>query len=140
VSDPKKTRERLERIYDALEESLENMSGEELREEIVAKGQDPEQVVRGVRGLIGGITKEHQQTKLREARTGHAAAVQAYAARKSRIPSDAAAQRAMYLQVAKNYPERFTMQHRELEAIPQEELVEILKQMDALGLLPDSES
>ena len=36
--------------------------------------------------------------------------------------------------------QQFTIQHRDLEAMPNEELVEVLKQLDALGLLPSEES
>jgi hypothetical protein len=139
VSDPK-NRERLERVYDAVEASLDDMTGEELREQVRALAEDPDEVVEDVRNLFARIKKEHRQAKLREAQAGHRTAIQAYRTRTTRIPSNPIAQRAMIALVAQLHPQQFTMQHRELEAMPSEELVEVLKQLDALGLLPGDET
>lgn len=129
-------RERVDRIYDALEASLDEMSGDERREVMRARGKDPDESVENVRRLFASITKEHRQAKLHEARAGAAIAKQAYASRPTRIPTDIASQRALYYEIARHHQE-FTLQQRDLEALAPEELVEILKQMDALGLLPD---
>jgi hypothetical protein len=137
VSDAKK-RERLDRIYDALEASLEGTSRDELREMIRARGADPDQVVRDVRAKFASIVKEHRQTKLREAREGHAAAIRLNEGRRSRIPADPGRRREIYLQVAHTHSQ-FTLQHRDLEALPEDELLQILEQMEALGLLPDED-
>ena len=134
MTDP--NRERLDRIYDALEAAFDDMSGDDLREAMRARGKDPDAVVQNVRKLFASITKEHRQAKLHEARAGAARAKEAYASRPTRIPRDLASQRALYYQVAQDHQE-FTLQQRDLEALPPEELIEILKQMDALGLLPD---
>jgi hypothetical protein len=137
VSDPN-DRERLDRIHDALEASLEEMSGEELRDEIRARGEDPDQVVREVRALLAEIAKEHRQAKLREARAGHVAAVRAFEKRTSRIPTDPARRRALYFEVAQTH-KQFTLQQRDFEALPDHEVQQILELMDALGILPDDE-
>lgn len=136
MSDPK-NRERLERVYDAVDASLDDMTGDELREQVRALGADPADVVRDVRTHVAGILKEHRQAKLRAAQAGQRAAVEAYRARTSRIPSDHVAQRALIAHIAQRYPQQVTMHHRDLEALPNDELAEILKQFDALGLLPD---
>lgn len=139
MSDPT-NRERLERVYDALEASLSDLTDEELREEVRALGADPNQVATEIRGLFAQIKKEHRQAKLRVARAGQRAAVEEYRNRTIRIPSDPIAQRAMIAQAAQRHPQQFTMQHRDLEAMPNDELMEVLKQLDALGLLDDEES
>lgn len=139
MSDPK-NRERLERVYDEVEASLDDLTCEELREEVRALGADPADVVTDVRKMFAAIRKEHRQAKLREAQAGQRAAVQAYRRRKTQIPADPVAQRALIAQIAQQHPQQFTMQHRDLEAMPNEELAEVLKQLDALGLLPSEES
>jgi len=138
VTDPKAT-ERLDRIYDALEESIAQMSDEELIEEIRADGRDPDVVVSDVRNLFAKITKDHKQKTLRAVQAEMAAAEKAFYERKPRIPADPDARRQLYMKVAKNHPQ-FTMQHRDLAGLPDEDVLQTLEQMDALGLLPEEES
>ena len=136
---PASTDRSLQALLAAITDAIATAPDEEILAAAADSGEDPEAVASVVRGIIARSTKRVKQLKLEEARVKFAAARKAYAAASSpRIPADVAAQRALYLQVAQHH-RGFTLQQRELEALPPEELVEILKQMDALGLLPDHE-
>lgn len=128
----------LRALIAAITDAIATASDEEILSETAENSEDPEKVAADVRAVIARSVKRVRQRKLNAARAGLAAARQAYAVRPSRVPTDPAAQRALYYQVAQQHPQ-FTMQQRDLEALPQEEVVEILKQMDALGLLPGEE-
>jgi uncharacterized membrane protein len=138
VTDQRTNKERLKGVYRGIEEVAREMSIDELREEIRADGYDPDTVVRDVRNLFSSITKEHKQKTLRAMQAQAAAAVQDFHQRKARIPKDRDARRALYMDVAQKHPQ-FTIQHRDLAAIPDEDIEQTLEQMDALGLLPEED-
>jgi len=128
----------LHALFAAITDSVATAPDEEILADAVANGEDPNEIAADVRTVIARSTKRFKQRKLMGARAGLAASREAYLSRSPRIPSDRAAQRALYFQVAQQHPQ-FTMQQRDLAALPAEELLEILKQMEALGLLPDNE-
>lgn len=138
MTDQRTNKERLKGVYRGIEEATRDMSVDELREEIRADGYEPEEVLRDVRNVFSSLTKQHRQKKLRDMQAAAAEAVKAFHARTPRIPSDPAARRTLYMQVAKQHPQ-FTMQHRDLDALPDEDVLQTLEQMDALGLLPEEE-
>jgi hypothetical protein len=119
-------------------EPFENMSPEEMREELRAEGVDPDAAVNNVRADFARIAKEHKQKALREAQAGYQAAVERFQVKQSRIPTDLPAMQAMYARMAQAHP--LTVQHRELSSFSRDELHQLLEQLDALGLLPDEES
>ena len=61
-------REELERIEDALIESLMNASGDELREEFAAAGLDPDSFIAEVETTIASAIAECSQARLEQAR------------------------------------------------------------------------
>lgn len=138
MTDQRTNKERLKGVYRGIEEAAREMSIDELREEIRADGYDPDEVVRDVRNLFSSITKEHKQKTLRAMQVQAAAAVQAFHQRRPRIPKDRDARRALYMDVAQKHPQ-FTMQHRDLAAIPDEDIEQMLEQMAALGLLAEED-
>ena len=73
--------EELERIEDALVETLLSASGEELREELTAAGSDPEACVAEVEAAIASARQECWQRRLEGAR----AALAAWRAKSGRI-------------------------------------------------------
>jgi len=66
-------REELERIEDALVESILNVSGDELGEELVAAGLDPAGCIAEVDALIASAKAECARKRLNDARTALAA-------------------------------------------------------------------
>lgn len=66
-------REELERIEDALVDSILNASGDELREELVAAGIDPDSCIAEVDVTIAAAKAESARNRLTEARTELAA-------------------------------------------------------------------
>lgn len=66
-------REELERIEDALVDSILNASGDELREELAAAGLDPDSCIAEVDATIAAATAERARKRLTEARTELAA-------------------------------------------------------------------
>lgn len=66
-------REELERIEDALVDSILNVSGDELREELAASGLDPDSCVAEVDATIAAAKAESARKRLTEARTELAA-------------------------------------------------------------------
>ena len=129
---------RLKGIFDGLQDSIKDMSVEELRDDIRADSLDPDTVVRDVREMFASITKDHKQKTLRAVQAEMAVAERAFYQRKPRIPTDPVARRQLYMDVARQHPQ-FTMQHRDLAGLPDEDIVQTLEQMDALGLLPDAD-
>ena len=138
MTERRTNQERLNGIFDGLQDSIKDMSVDELRDDIRADGLDPDSVVRDVRSMFATITKEHKQKTLRAVQAEMAAAERAFYDRKARIPADPEARRNLYIRVAKQHPQ-FTMQHRDLAGLPDEDIVQTLEQMDALGLLPEEE-
>ena len=66
-------RDELERIEDALLESLLNASGQELREEIAAAGIDPDSCIADVEATIAAARAECSRKRLEDARAELAA-------------------------------------------------------------------
>lgn len=66
-------REELERIEDALVDSILNASGDELREELAAAGIDPDSCIAEVDVTIAAAKAESARNRLTEARTELAA-------------------------------------------------------------------
>jgi hypothetical protein len=66
-------REELERIEDALVDSILNASGDELREELAVVGLDPECCIAEVEATIAAAKIEHARERLKGARTELAA-------------------------------------------------------------------
>lgn len=66
-------REELERIEDALVDSILNASGDELREELAAAGLDPDSCIAEVDVTIAAAKAESARNRLTEARTELAA-------------------------------------------------------------------
>lgn len=66
-------REELERIEDALVESILNASGEELREELAAAGLDPESCIAEIDATIASAKAECARKRLSQARAELAA-------------------------------------------------------------------
>ncbi|HEX6099034.1 MAG TPA: hypothetical protein VF432_22165 [Thermoanaerobaculia bacterium] len=131
--------EQQRRLFDALGESIDDTSADDLRDEIRAEGRDPDGAIAGVRAVFGRIQKKHRQAKLAEARTTYAATIESLKQPRSRrIPADPAKQRALFLHAIQTQPQ-LTARFRDLEAISPEEIVQILEQLQALDLLPDEE-
>lgn len=128
----------LQALLAAITDSIATTPDDEILGDAVESGEDPEVIAADVRAVIARSVKRVKQSKLEEARSGLAASRKAFASRSPRIPTDPAAQRALYFQAAQHHPQ-FTMQQRDLAALPADELLEILKQMDALGLLPGND-
>jgi hypothetical protein len=131
--DPK--RAALDRLHDAIEESIETASGADLREDILLEGRDPAAVAAATRAVFARVTKHFQQKRLIDARRAREAALSAYERHKTQLPSAPQARRALLQRVITAQP-HLTMQFRDLDHQSDADVESALKQLALLGLLP----
>lgn len=129
---------RLDRILDAIEQSITTATNQDLRDDIQAEGGDAAGVEHNVRSVLGGVLREHRQEKLRAAQAGYRDAVARFQQRSTRIPTGPAAQRALLARVVAS-GSQMTAQFRDLDHLSPEDIASALQQLDALGLLPDND-
>jgi hypothetical protein len=134
----KDSRTRLDRVLDAIEQSFASATDQDLRDDICAEGGDPTAVEHNVRSVLGGVLKGHRQEKLRAAQAGYRDAVDRFQQRPARIPAGPTAQRALLARAVAS-GSQMTAQFRDLDHLSPEDIASALQQLDALGLLPDTD-
>lgn len=123
-------------VLEALADSVEDMSDVEILEEFRREGRDPEVDAKELQqGLIAFVTS-HQRQVLREQ---HTQAHQKITRSERSLPESSAARRILLRRALEKAPPGLTVQGRNLEEIPDDELVSWLIELAALGCLPDEE-
>ena len=144
MTTPKDARERLAAIMDALAAQTESARDEELLDEAAASGLDVSAESTRVRGVLLGAVLRAKKERLADALGAHRRTVAALSVRSARIPRMPSDRRALLMQTLEQRPQMkealVTLQHRDFSSFSDADVESVLKQLDALGLLPEDDS
>ena len=130
----------LGRLFDALAESTVSLPDAEVLAEAREAGEDPTTIAARMRAVALAAVKELSQEKLRSARKAYELEHAKLATRRSALPATAESRRRLLDRVLKSRPELYgalTLAARDLTALPDGDIESLLRQLDALGALPD---
>ncbi len=141
VSEPRDDEERLERIVGGIAESVLEASDEEIEAEARAEGLDPDAVAEDVRGVLLAALERHQgKQRLERSRAEHEARVAAMRQREHQLPASAQERQQLLALAFRARPQAagmLTLQFRDLESLPDEDVTSCLRQLAELGVLDD---
>ena len=123
-------------VLEALAASVEDTSDEEIAEEFRLANRNPEREAEELRRDLIAFVTNHQRNTLREQHTNSHRRL-THTARS--LPSTSAARRTLLRHALEQAPPDLTVQGRNLEEIPDEEVENWLIELAALGCLPDEE-
>jgi len=130
--------ERLTRILDYLGDHIRNAPGDELLETAREEGRYPGEVNSRIKSILLRTFKSHQQKALTEAREGHRREVASIAEGHFDLPKTAKGRREWLLAALAQAPQlepAFTVQHRDLSELSDEDIESHLKKLSQLGVL-----
>jgi len=137
-----KHREELERIFDALAESVLEATDEEIQDEMRQEGLEPAKVAEVTRSILLDAATSFEKRKLREAR-------QAYERRRAEITEGrhrlldfAEERRNLFMRLLALQPQlsaALTLQYRDFQDFTDDEIESLLEQIQVLGLLDGQE-
>ncbi len=132
-------REAFRRIVDGVVESILEASEEELDEDLRARGEDPEEVVRRTTAVAEAAVERHRGKKrLRRARQEYETRVAEIESREYHLPESMAEQRRLLAAVFHARPKvagMVTLQFRDLRGLPDADVTSCLRQLAELGVL-----
>ena len=123
-------------VLDALAASVEEMSDEEIAEAFRLEGRQPDAEAEALRQDLLNFVTEHQHQALRQQQTQVRRQL-THSAR--RAPGTTTERRALLRRVLERAPADMTVQGRNLEEIPDDEVEDWLADLAALGYLDDEE-
>lgn len=123
-------------VLQALADSVEDAGDEEIVEDFRQEGRDPESEARTLRQDLLAFVVNHQRQKLGEE---HARSHRQLAHVGRRLPSTSTARRELLRRALEQAPPGLTVQGRNMEEIPDDEVENWLIELAALGCLPDKE-
>ena len=131
-------RERFDRIFDAIEESIATASDEEILEDLKDVGQDPGLTAARTRDIFAQELTNARKRKLTAAKAAYEQEIQRLASGLPRIqlPDEPTAQRALLYRTLEQHPE-LTAQFRDFERLEDTDVTSCLQQLAELGLLDD---
>lgn len=121
-------------VLEALATSVEDMSDEEIAEQFRLEGRDPDAEAEELRQDLLDFVTEHQRQALHEQ---HTQARRQLTHSAHRVPGTITERRARLRRVLERAPADLTVQGRNLEEIPDEEVDDWLADLAALGYLDD---
>jgi hypothetical protein len=130
-------------LLSALADSVATASDEEILEDIREGGEDPETVGADVHRVLSGAVKAYKQRELRSARSRYEAAKAAIGRQAATFPADAGQRRALLagaLAAQPKFGAALTLQHRELKALTDEDVLSALEELAALGAFDDTDA
>lgn len=122
-------------VLEALAASVEDMSDDEIAEQIRLEGRDPDAAAEELRQDLLEFVTEHQRQTLRQQ---HTQARRQLTHSSRRVSGTITERRARLHRILERAPE-LTVQGRNLEEIPDEEIDDWLADLAALGYLDDEE-
>ena len=128
------------RLFDALAESAANLPDAEVLAEAREAGEDPEAIAARMRVFALAAVKDLNQAKLRIARKAYEMEQARLAKRRHDLPATAEERRHLLNAALKSRPElcgALTLAARDLTGLPDRDIESLLRQLDALGALPD---
>lgn len=130
----------LARIMNALAESIDGLSEEDLFEEARAEGDEPRQLAQETRKILLGAVQGVRKQRLADARGGYERRVQELARTTHDLPNTLPEQLSLLKSVFARQPDLVTMQFRDLDKVTPEDVENLLKQLAELGVLDEPES
>lgn len=129
--------ERLHAFANAMADSVEAASDEQLLADARAAGVDPNQTNSRVQQLLRGAVKASKQRRLEKAHAEYEASVAAFRAATAGSPALPKQQRALLTHVFKTHPQirSVTLQHREFSELTDSDVQSLLRQLEQLGML-----
>ena len=129
--------ERLHSLANAMADSVEATSDEQLLLEARSAGVDPSQTKSRVQELLRSVVKASKQRRLERAQAEYEASVAAFHGATVKIPAVPKEQRALLKCVFKTHPQirTVTLQHREFSELTDSDVQSLLTQLEQLGML-----
>lgn len=132
--------ERYERIIAGAAASVLDATDEEIEEEVRAAGEDPDEVAERLRQRLLDLVGRNRKSLIEQARERYERKVAAMRTRDYGLPRTPAG-RALLLDAVlaaqPRYGSELTIQHRELEDLPDADVDSYLRQLAELGALED---
>ena len=133
--------ERFERIIGGAAEAVIEASDQEIEAELRAEGLDPAAVAEDVRGvLLGAVERYRGKQRLERSRSEYQARVAAIGEREVPLPATPGERRQLLAQVFRAQPRTagmLTLQFRDLESLPDDDVTSCLRQLAELGVLDE---
>ncbi len=138
MNDPDRDSLQLRALLDAVEADILKATDAEIREDILAGGEDSEEIARHMRAIVEGAVAAHRKQKLRAARAAYDTA----SARRTdaHIPDEPQARRSLLERLIASgvqLPQGLTLAFREGKDMSDSDVETILEDLAALGLLED---
>lgn len=134
---------KFQKLMDALAESVLELSDEEVLEEMVLNGEDPEAVAAEVRQVLDEGLLKFKKQRLQEFKKQHAEQRAQLEKRVISIPDSPEERRSLLESVFNRMPEykqpELTAQYRNLSGIDDQEIEELLRELGQLGVLDELE-
>jgi hypothetical protein len=129
--------ERLHAFANAMADSVEAASDEQVLLDARSAGVDPNQTKSHVQQLFRGVVKASKQRRLEQAQAEYKSSLAAFCAATAQLPAQRAEQRALLIRVFQTHPEirSVTLQHREFSEMTDSDVQTLLRQAEQLGLL-----
>ncbi len=139
--EPRDDEERLERLVGAAAEAVLEATDAEIESEILASGLDPDEVAKDVRNvLLTAVDRHEGRERLRRSRTEYESRTAKLRQRAHRLPATPRQRRNLLAFVFRAQPQAagmLTLQFRDLESLPDEDVTSCLRQLAELGVLDD---
>ena len=138
MSDERKMRA----LFEALADSVDGLSDEEVLAECREDGRSPEDVAKRTRAVLQDAVKAFKQRALVAAREKHQERTARIAAKSFRLPDSPAARRALLDAVIARHQQAgklVTAQHRDFSEMTDEDVESWLQQFGHLGLLDQND-
>lgn len=133
--------DRLERIVGGAAEAVLEATDEEIEAEVRAEGLAPAEVAEDVRGvLLAAVERFRGKQRLRRSRADYEATVAAMRERRPELPATPRERRELLAFVFNARPQAagmLTLQFRDLESLPDDDVTSCLRQLAELGVLDD---
>lgn len=128
-------------VMDTVSEPILKMTDEEIRAEVIARGQDPDKIAAEVRGKILSTIKNYKQRHLKKAQEEYERETGASQQRQPNLPDSPEKRRELLNLVCSQQPELgpmlLTFQHRDFEELTDADVESSLEELWELGALTD---
>lgn len=130
----------LERIMDGIVESILEASDEEIEDDVRALGEDPDEAAMRTRKVMLDAVRRFRAERRERARRQFEAESETLERREYDFPDTPEARLDLLVAAVKSQPwltGMLTVQHRDLRALPDEDVVSYLRQLAELGVLDE---
>lgn len=142
MSHKKKHTEKLDNLLGAIEEQILCATNDELKEDIIAAGEDPDVVSGNVKSMIAAQLKTHRQSELRKAQQGYREAQKKRKVKRNYFLDQPEKARALLKNILDSHgdiPQRLTLAFREGKGMSDDDVQTILQDLDHLGYINEED-